>query len=304
MRLRRRVIRRGFFPRRAVVLVVMAAGALFSARAFCQPDGKTNVASGQATEAQDGAKAGETEGAAEDGPIANPGRPTVSTPATLTPVGYLQFETGILAAWHSPEFATQASINEVIKFAVSRRIQFLAASEPFVHSNTQPTNGDGGVSLGVQGVLWPGEGARPTLSTSYFHAVQNGGTPDLDMGSATNSFILLASADVKGFHYDTNYIFNEVDSDAGVRRAQFGQTLSVSHGVGKRFGVSGELWDFTQPFLRSYAFGNLWALNYNAKKNLVFDAAFDRGLSTYVDSMGDSGGLYVFVAAETDPVTG
>ena len=182
MRLRRRVIRRGFFPRRAVVLVVIAAGALFSARAFCQPDGKTNVASGQATEAQDGAKAGETEGAAEDGPIANPGRPTVSTPATLTPVGYLQFETGILAAWHSPEFATQASINEVIKFAVSRRIQFLAASEPFVHSNTQPTNGDGGVSLGVQGVLWPGEGARPTLSTSYFHAVQNGGTPDLDHG--------------------------------------------------------------------------------------------------------------------------
>ncbi len=33
---------------------------------------------------------------------ANPGRPTVSTPATLTPVGYLQFETGGLGASHSP----------------------------------------------------------------------------------------------------------------------------------------------------------------------------------------------------------
>ena len=32
-----------------------------------------------------------------DAPVANPARPTVSTPATLTPVGYLQFETGILA---------------------------------------------------------------------------------------------------------------------------------------------------------------------------------------------------------------
>ena len=92
--------------------------------------------------------------------------------------------------------------------------------------------------------------------------------------------ILLASADVKGFHYDTNYIFNEVDSDQGVRRAQFGQTLSVSHSVGKKFGVSGELWDFTQPFLRSYAFGNLWAANYNARKNLVLDVAFDHGLTT------------------------
>jgi len=31
-------------------------------------------------------------------PEANPGRPTVSTPATLTPVGYVQFENGGLYA--------------------------------------------------------------------------------------------------------------------------------------------------------------------------------------------------------------
>src|SRR5690349_11638244 len=36
--------------------------------------------------------------------VANPGRPTVSNPATLTAPGYLQFETGSLGAWHSPEF--------------------------------------------------------------------------------------------------------------------------------------------------------------------------------------------------------
>ncbi|MGH9519186.1 MAG: hypothetical protein ACRD2D_06030, partial [Terriglobales bacterium] len=30
--------------------------------------------------------------------VANPGRPTVSTPATLTPVGYLQFENGPMQA--------------------------------------------------------------------------------------------------------------------------------------------------------------------------------------------------------------
>lgn len=280
MRLSGRLLQRGFCSGWVIVFVAVAAALPFSMRAFSQSDGRTNVASGQTIGTQDGASAGETAAAAEDGPVANPGRPTVSTPATLTPPGYLQFESGLLAAWHSPEFGSQASINEVIKFAVSSRVQFLAASEPFVHSNTQPTNGDGGVSLGVQTVLWPGEGVRPTLSWSYFHEVQNGGTPDLDMGSATNSLILLGSADVKGFHYDTNYLFNEVDSDEGVRRAQFGQTLSVSHGVGKRFGISGELWDFTQPFMRSYAFGNLWAFNYNARKNLVFDAAFDRGLTS------------------------
>jgi hypothetical protein len=42
-----------------------------------------------------------------DVPAANPGRPTVSTPATLTPVGYLQFETGGLYAQISPEFTTR-----------------------------------------------------------------------------------------------------------------------------------------------------------------------------------------------------
>jgi hypothetical protein len=40
-------------------------------------------------------------------PEVNPGRPTVSTPATLTPVGYLQFETGVLFAQDSTEFSNR-----------------------------------------------------------------------------------------------------------------------------------------------------------------------------------------------------
>jgi hypothetical protein len=42
---------------------------------------------------------------ASEVPEANPARPTVSTPATLTPAGYLQFENGGLFAAHSPEFS-------------------------------------------------------------------------------------------------------------------------------------------------------------------------------------------------------
>ncbi|MGH9502152.1 MAG: hypothetical protein ACRD20_04810 [Terriglobales bacterium] len=91
--------------------------------------------------------------------------------------------------------------------------------------------------------------------------------------------LLLASADVKGFHYDTNYLFNEV-IDGAIHRAQFGQTLSVSHSLGKEFGISGEIWHFTQPFLRSNAVGNLWALNYNVRKNLVLDCGFNGGLTS------------------------
>jgi outer membrane putative beta-barrel porin/alpha-amylase len=216
-----------------------------------------------------------------DEPVANPGRPTVSTPATLTPAGYLQFETGFLEATHSPEVSSQASVNEVMKFSVSRRIELLAGSGPFAHSRAdgQSANGVGDVLLGVQGVVHQGEGIRPTVALSYFHRVYSGDAPDLDIGSARNSVLLLVSADVKGFHYDTNYLFNEV-IDAGIHRAQFGQTLSVSHPLGTKFGVSGEIWHFTQPFLRSNAAGSLWALNYNLRKNLVLDGGFNRGLTT------------------------
>jgi hypothetical protein len=215
-----------------------------------------------------------------DSPEANPGRPTVSTPATLTPVGYLQFETGALAAWHSPEFSSQQSVIEVLKFSVSRRLEFLAASQPFAHSHVQGqgTNGAGDPFFGLQGILRHGEGAVPTVALSYFRRIYNGSAPDLDLGSPSNSMLVLASADVKGFHYDANAWLNEV-VDGNVHRAQFGQSLSISHPLGRKFGLSGEIWHFTQPFLSRNAVGNLWALSYTAKRNLVFDAGFNCGLT-------------------------
>src|SRR5690348_3356769 len=213
-------------------------------------------------------------------PQANPGRPTVSTPATLTPVGYLQFETGGLGATDSPGVSAFEGINEVTKLTVAPRLQFLAAVSPFAHYSIDDRTGNStsGISLGAQGVVKKGEGVSPTIAASYFRQVYGGSAPDLDIGSATNSALLLASADVKSFHYDANALFNEM-TDSGVRRAQYGQTLSISHHVAGKLSASGEIWHFTQPFLRSHAVGNLWALSYNARNTLVFDAGFDRGLT-------------------------
>jgi len=124
----------------------------------------------------------------------------------------------------------------------------------------------------------PGEGAKPTVAVSYFHRAYDGGVPEFDFGSPLNSFLLLASADVKGFHYDANAMFNEL-AQANVRRAQYGQSLSISHPVKGKFSLSGEIWHFTQPFLRNNALGNLWAVSYAARKTLVFDGGFSRGLT-------------------------
>ncbi len=216
-----------------------------------------------------------------EAPEANPGRPTVSTPATLTPKGYLQFETGFTGATHSSEFTSRFAPNEIMKFSVHPRLEFLASSEPVVHSRVagQSTNRVAEVFLGAQAVVSPGEGAKPTLAVSYFHRVYDGGAPEFDFGSPGNSVVLLASADVKGFHYDANAMFNELN-EGSVRRGQFGQSLTVSHPLKGKFTLSGEIWHFTQPFLRGNAVGNLWAVSYAARKNLVLDAGFNHGLTS------------------------
>jgi hypothetical protein len=218
--------------------------------------------------------------AVDEEPEANPGRPTVSTPATITPVGYLQFETGFVAAYHSPEFSSRYSLSEAIKLAVTPRLEFLTVGEPIAHFTAEGTTANrvADIFVGAQGVLYHGEGVKPTLAVSYFHRAYDGGAPEFDYGSPINSFLVLASADVKGFHYDANAFFTELEQGP-VRRGQFGQSLTISHQFLRRFTLAGEIWHFTQPFLRSNAVGNLWAVSYSARKTLVFDAGFNHGLT-------------------------
>jgi len=213
-------------------------------------------------------------------PEANPGRPTISTPAALTPVGYLQFETGALGAEHSAEFSNRASIEETIKFAISTRVQFLVVSEPMVRSDTGPTTqtDPGGVSLGTQIVLFPPSEGRPTVSLSYMRTVYDGTAPDLDTGTDRNILFLLISGDIKKFHFDNNYFFNQQIS-GDVSRLQTGQTLSVSYPLAGKFAFTGEVWHFTQPFLKGHAVGLLLAPTYSINKRLVLDAGFNHGLT-------------------------
>src|SRR5262249_38771199 len=151
-------------------------------------------------------------------PAANPGRPTVSTPATLTPVGYVQFETGVVEARDSGDLAAQFSVNEVAKLAVHRRAQVLFQFEAYARSREASGHEQsiGGTVAGLQFVVVDGAGTRPTLSASYVHAISDGSAPDLDIGSANQSAIVLFSADLRKpkLHIDTNGIFNEqIDDD-------------------------------------------------------------------------------------------
>ncbi len=226
-----------------------------------------------------------------DVPEANPARPTVSTPATLTPVGYLQFESGGLYATDSPEFAKRVGINQVSKLTLDQRVELLTLFEPFTHSTGAKVTGNrpGEVFAGVQAVIVAGNGERPTISAQYLRRLYASPAPELDLGTFVQSATILLSDDLAGFNFDVNGLMTEQQDDKiKVRRAQFAQTLSISHPVGK-FTVSGEVWHFTQPLTGSYAVGNLWSASYPVRRNLVIDAGFDHGLtgtSTHWESFG------------------
>jgi hypothetical protein len=235
-------------------------------------------------------------------PEANPARPTITNPAHIPPVGYVQFEQGFLQAGSSPSgVAGQFSLVQTIKLAVHPRLMAQFASQPLAVSKTADFPGGakttetdpGDLLLGVQGLLTRGSGLWPAVALGYLQRVRSGSAPDIDIGSFSRSGLVLISGDVGGFHYDSNFSVSEQEADP-VRRAQYGRTLSVTHNLfGKaldgKLSVSGEIWNFTQPLVdttrsggtsrRSEAVGTLWALGYTLRPNLVLDGGFDRGLT-------------------------
>jgi hypothetical protein len=218
----------------------------------------------------------------------------VSTPATLTPVGYLQFENGVLYARDSGEFSSRTGLNQVTKLTVAPRLEFLLQSEPLVWSTASehPATRPGEVFAGVQGVLLNGEKGRPTVAVSYIRRLHQSPAPELDTGTFRQSATLLVSEDCLGFHIDANAILTE-QVEEPVRRGQFAQTLSISHPFWKTT-ISGEIWHFSQPFTKGNAVGNLWAVSYPLKPNLVVDAGFNHGLtSTSTQWEGFAGFTYL-----------
>jgi hypothetical protein len=212
-------------------------------------------------------------------PDANPGRPTVSTPATLTPVGYLQFENGGLFAEHSTEFSKRLGIGQVTKLSVLPRLELFLQSEPLAISRTksQTEVHEGEVFAGAQALLFSGGDSRPTLAISYTWRIHASVAPELDIGTFRQSTSILLSEDLYGFHIDANGILTE-QVQGNARRAQVGQTLSVSRAI-EKFTFSGEMWHFSQSFQNGNAVGNLWAVSRTLRKNLVVDAGFNHGLT-------------------------
>ena len=235
-------------------------------------------------------------------PEANPARPTISNPAHVPPVGYLQLEQGFVQAGKSPSgLGGQFSLVQTIRLAVHPRLMVEFASQPFAVSRTAASPGEaettqvdtGDLILGLQGLLIKEKGRRPTIALAYLQRVRAGSAPDLDIGSYSRSVTVLASGDVGNFHYDGNLSVLEQTNEP-IRRGQVGESLSVTHDLfpvrlDDKLEISGEIWNYNQPLVDttragapstlSDALGTLWALGYTVRPNLVLDGGFDRGLT-------------------------
>ena len=219
-------------------------------------------------------------------PTANPARPTMTNPATLPPVGYLQLEQGYLGSFDSPATDSQHGVNLVAKMAVHSHLMLEVQAQPWARSReigeAAPENGTGDVMAGGQVVLYnPPESsdgavkndvhrhayvrsATPTISLAYLNRVHSGSTPDIDIGSQSRTLVALFSGHAPGLdvHYDINVIASEqpgisTEPDGHmIRRAQFGQTFSVDRPLGTdALQFSLELYHFSQPLVHASADG-------------------------------------------------
>ncbi len=271
-------------------------------------------------------------------PAAVPARPTVTTPATLPPVGYLQFEQGINQAANSPDASghvnQQFSIVQDTKISLLPRLLVQAITQPYAHTTlvpapgaTTPTDDQGDLILGTQLLLTRApRGNTPTLQSSgseapspygkinaiaiaYNGRVRTGTSPDLDIGSYSQSLFILMDGAFPGFTFQTNAIFNQQPGTglAGrtVNRAQFGQSATLSHGYNTLFSNTVELWHFTQPFVtadrsgapipRANAVGLLVSNIFTLNRNIILDAGVEFGLtSTSTRIQGIAGITYLF----------
>lgn len=255
--------------------------------------------------------------AQDDGkpPEANPARPTVTNPATLTPVGYLQFEQGYLGSFRSPETWSQNGINQVTKLTVHPRLMLELSSQPFASSHA--ADGDtashdaGDLFAGAQVILYSPpdptddaaradvhrhayvRSALPTISGAYLERVHAGTAPDIDLGGQRRTGLFLFSGHAPGIdvHYDVNFVASEQTTDSGARRAQLGETFSVDRPIwGDNLQFSLELYHFSQPTVDATYDGTpiahagltglLFASSYQLKPNLVIDGGFEHGLTS------------------------
>ena len=124
----------------------------------------------------------------------------MATSALLTPVGYVRLR-------ERKYYLRRIRLDSPTGAGAKRRdagcslalpVNLSPQPEPIAHTSAaaESLNQRGDATAGVQVVMLPGHGIKPTISSSYLHLVRMGTTSSLNIGGFANSALLLASSDL------------------------------------------------------------------------------------------------------------
>lgn len=244
------------YPLKACALAFGAAAALCYATAFAQtPPG--------------------------DQASVTPYRPSVSTPAALSAVGWLEIEAGAQHARGSSS-ERRDSLPYTLKLALTADWGLRIGGDAWVRQTDeigQRLNGagDGSIVLkrrfAVNDTSAFGLEAGATLPT---------GRRGISSGKSDYSLNAIYSADMGDYHTDLNFASTRIGAvDAGVSHTQTLWAASLSKSLSESWGIVGEF-SGTKQHGTDSASQFLAAASYNVTKSLTLDAGFARGIRSGV----------------------
>lgn len=214
---------------------------------------------------------------AEDQPSVTPYRPSVSTPAALSAVGWLELEAGALRATGSGS-ERRDSLPYTLKLAFTPDWGVRIGGDAQVRQTDdagQRISGAGDSSIVLK--------RRFAINDTSAFGLEAGttissGRRGISSGKSDTSVNAIYSADFGEYHTDLNIVSTRIGAvDSGVSRSQTLWAASLSKSLNERWGVVGEFSGTRQGGLDSTR-QFLFAASYNVSKSLSLDAGAARSI--------------------------
>lgn len=234
-----------------------------------------------------------TSALADEELAANPYRPSVGSPASLSAPGHFEIEGGF-----TREVAPDTRLSYtpmLLKYAFTDRIGVTFGISPWLRASTPEGsvsgNGDGSITLKL---------AQPVTEAFMVGGELTASVPvaSSDLGSKRSDFTLnlIVSNDFAGFHTDINVNATRLGDaqDPGVSAHATGWSAGISHPLDEKFGLGLEVSGTHQ---RGIGTSNQWLafVSYSLSRKLVLDvfAARERAAGVHTSKAG-LGFTYLF----------
>jgi hypothetical protein len=215
----------------------------------------------------------------------NPNRPTFATPALTTQPGVAELEWGLQHSQFKDEskaFLTPA----LLKFGLAQDLEFRLGTNGFLRQ-ADPSGGHvsgwGDATTAIQWCYLRDGAFGMAQAVQILHKFPTASAAKgLGSGAGDDLAMLLFSRDAGAQHFDINLLeswLGKAPEEGGGHVRQAAGTVSVSHGFGARWSLTGELYAVSGTAKNPRIVSNLWAVDYKVSSRMVLDCGVDLGLT-------------------------